>query len=185
MKAFSLFLNVKGGFNNIHPSFLARTLRKAGISPSIRACIISFFSDRQVALIFQGGPVDFLPALMGTPQGSPLSPLLFLMDISHLHTKPHEKIMFPYIDDLALTVWSPSYFTNARRLKRWANILCVQGSRVRLGFSLPKTELVFAIGQGGAKICCPAPAPARVLAQNLHPAPPRRLIRGPAIEQKG
>ena len=50
-------------------------------------------------------------------------------------------------------------------------------------FSL--ANLVFATGRGGAKICRPAPSPAGVLAHNSRPAPPRRLIRGPAIEYRG
>ena len=62
------------------------------------------------------------------------------------------------------------------------------GSRawgVELGGRGGRVGVVFATGQGGAKICRPAPAPAGVLAHNLLPAPPRWLIRGPAIKPVG
>src|SRR5205085_8853193 len=85
LKASSLMLDVKGGFDNVHPSLLAARLRQAGIPLSLRAWISSFLTDRTVALVFRGGPRDFLPAFMGTPQGSPLSPLLFLIYVSCFH----------------------------------------------------------------------------------------------------
>src|SRR5205085_9704583 len=79
LKASSLMLDVKGGFVHVHHSLLAALLRRAGILLSLRAWISSFLTDGMVALVFRGGPRDFLPAFMGTPQGSPLSPLLFLI----------------------------------------------------------------------------------------------------------
>src|SRR5437588_5045384 len=82
LKASSLMLDVKGGFDNVHPSLLAARLRRAGIPLSLRAWISSFLTDRTVALVFRGGLREFLPAFMGTPQGSPLSPLLFLIYVS-------------------------------------------------------------------------------------------------------
>src|SRR5205807_7124994 len=71
LKVSSLMLDVKGGFDNVHPTLLAAHLRWAGIPLSLRAWISSFLTDRMVALLFQGGLRDFLQAFMDTPQGSP------------------------------------------------------------------------------------------------------------------
>ena len=121
--ASTLLLDIKGGFDNVHPAILAAQLRRAGIPPSLRAWISSFLTDRQVALIFQGGPRDFISVFMGTPQGSPLSPLLFLIYISPLHRSQAADVCFSYVDDLALTVWSFFYLHNTRLLRRWATAL--------------------------------------------------------------
>ena len=142
LKASSLMLDVKGGFDNVHPSLLAARLRRAGIPLSLRAWISSFLTDRTVALVFRGGPRDFLPAFMGTPQGSPLSPLLFLIYVSCFHRTKGKGSMFSYVDDFSLTVWSPSYRANTRHLRCWAEDLRYQAAKIRLDFSLPKTELI-------------------------------------------
>ena len=50
--------------------------------------------------------------------------------------------MFSYVDDFSLTVWSPSYRANTRHLRCWAEDLRYQAAKIRLDFSLPKTELI-------------------------------------------
>ena len=142
LRASTLLLDVKGGFDNVHPSKLSQILRRAGIPRHLRAWITSFLTDRQVALIFQGGPRDFLSVFMGTPQGSPLSPLLFLIYVSGFHEERAGGVVFSYVDDFAVTVFSRSYHTNARRLERWATLLIAKAATLKLSFSLPKTDLI-------------------------------------------
>jgi hypothetical protein len=141
-KASTLLLDVKGGFDNVHPPTLNTLLKRAKIPTSIRAWVSSFLSNRQVALIFQGGPRDFLAAFMGTPQGSPLSPLLFLIYVSSLHFHPTDGVVFSYVDDFALTIWSPCYEENSLKLASWAESIRAKARSLRLSFSLPKTELI-------------------------------------------
>ena len=50
--------------------------------------------------------------------------------------------VFSYVDDFAITVFSRSYHTNARRLERWATLLIEKAASLKLAFSLPKTELI-------------------------------------------
>ena len=142
LKASTLLLDVKGGFDNVNPSKLAQILRRAGIPRHLRAWVTSFLSERQVALIFQRGPHDFLSVFMGTPQGSPLYPLLFLIYVSGFHEERAGGVVFSYVDDFAITVFSRSYHTNACRLERWATLLIGKAASLKLAFSLPKTELI-------------------------------------------
>ena len=142
LQASTLLLDVKGGFDNVNPTKLTQILKRAGIPRHLWAWVISFLTECQVALIFQGGLRDFLSVFMGTPQGSPLSPLLFLIHVSGFHEELTGGVVFSYVDDFAITVFSRSYHTNACRLERWAALLMEKATSLKLAFSLPKTELI-------------------------------------------
>ena len=81
------------------------------------------------------------PVAEGTPQGSPLSPLLFVIYVSRLHCKIPQGLTLSYVDDLALTVSSPSHRRNIQSLERRYAVLKARGAQLGVGFSIPKTEL--------------------------------------------
>ena len=142
LKATALLLDIKGGFDNVNHTKLSQILKRAGISRHLRAWVSSFLTERQVALISHGGPHDFLSVFMGTPQGSSLSPLSFLIHVSGFHEEQVGGVVFSYVDDFAITVLSRSYHTNACCLEKWASLLVEKAASLRLCFSLPKTELI-------------------------------------------
>jgi len=116
LKVSSLFLDIKGGFDNIHNSILARILREGGIAPYLISWISSFLGERSCTLVFQGAPGTPAPINVGAPQGSPISPLLFLLYISPPHFRILRGLMISYVDEFALTAASLSYPGNIRRL---------------------------------------------------------------------
>src|SRR5437660_3890457 len=73
-QASTLFLDIKGGFDNVSSSHLSPILRQKGVSAYLVAWIRSFLTNRQCRLVFQGAPNIFSPVSVGTPQGSPISP---------------------------------------------------------------------------------------------------------------
>ena len=56
----------------------------------------------------------FSPVSVGTPQGSPISPLLFVIYVSPLHIALRNGLVLSYVDDFSLTISSASYRSNWR-----------------------------------------------------------------------
>ena len=76
LRVSSLFLDIKGGFDNVDPSQLSAALRAKGVHRYVIAWVSSFLTHRKCRLLFQGSPRVFSPVAVGTPQGSPISPLV-------------------------------------------------------------------------------------------------------------
>jgi len=84
----------------------------------------------------------FAPVSVGTPQGSPVSPLLFVIYVSRLHCEIPGGLTLSYVDDFGLTISSASYRRNIQILQKRYARLKARGARLGVGFSVPKTELI-------------------------------------------
>jgi len=111
-KVSKLFLDIKGGFDNVNPSTLCGMLRAKGVNPYLVSWTRSFLSGRSCRLLYQGSPKVFAPVSVGTLQGSPVSPLLFVIYVSRLHSKIPQGLKLSYVDDFCLTASSASYRGN-------------------------------------------------------------------------
>jgi len=141
-KVSTLFLDVKGGFDNVESPSLLSLLRRKGVSPYLVQWVGSFLRDRTCHLTFQGSPRHFAPLSVGVPQGSRISPLLFVIYVSSLHLEIPRSLIIYYVDDFAVTVASPSYRTNVRLLQKFFSALKRKASPINISFSIPKTELI-------------------------------------------
>ena len=121
----TLFLDIKAGFDNVNASKLRALLLARNIPAYMVDWVTSFLSERSCTLVFQGAPGTKSPVEVGTPQGSPISPLLFLIYVAPLHSAIPKGVMISYIDDFSLTVASDSHRTNIRRLQALFRTLTV------------------------------------------------------------
>src|SRR5205807_2193251 len=142
LKASSLFLDIKGGFDNVDCSVLTSFLSSKGTLGYLVVWIRSFLSQRSCHLLFQGSPRTFSPVSVGTPQGSPISPLLFVIYVSSLHIPLVRGLVLSYVDDFSLTVSSGSYRTNIRLLQAAFLSIKARAREWRISFSIPNTELI-------------------------------------------
>jgi hypothetical protein len=142
LKVTTLFLDIKGGFDNVNSNRLAHILKKGSTPPYIIAWVKSFLSNRQCRLVFQGAPGIFAPVEVGTPQGSPISPLLFVIYVAGLHPAISRGLSLSYVDDFTLTTASGSYRENIQQLQRLFTRMQRIGGRLGVAFSVPKTELM-------------------------------------------
>ena len=93
-------------------------------------------------LVFQGSTNAPAPVSVGTPKGSPLSLLLFLLYVAPLHFRIPNGIMVSYVDDFFITAGSPAHRSNIRRLQGLFSTLFRRASGLDVSFSVPKTELI-------------------------------------------
>ena len=84
----------------------------------------------------------FAPVALGTPHGSRVSPLLFVVYVSRLHCEIPYGLTLSYVDDFALTISSASYRRNIQILQKQYARLKAKGARLGVAFSVPKTELI-------------------------------------------
>jgi len=141
-KVSTLFLDVKGVFDNVCANKLVNTLARGGVTAYLVAWIKSFLSKRQCRLSFQGAPKVFCPVAVGTPQGSLISPLLFVLYIANLHATIPQGMVISYVDNLTITVGSDSVRSNIRALQYFFGIIQRRGADLGVAFSVPKTELI-------------------------------------------
>ena len=137
LKASSLFLDIKGGFDNVKPAVLPGMLRERGVSSYIVSWIRTFLTDRSCRLRFQGAPNSFKEVAVGTPQGSLISPLLFVLYIAPLHRGHAYASTISFVDDLALTSISASHRRNVQLLQARFRKLRYKASKMGLSFSVP------------------------------------------------
>ena len=138
----TLFLDVKGGFDNVCANKLAGILTKGGVSADLVAWMKSFLSKRRCRLIFRGAPKIFCPVAVGTPQGSLISPLPFMLYIASFHPTILQGLAISYVDDITLTVTLYSVGSNIPNLQHFCCVIQRQGTDLGVAFSVPETELI-------------------------------------------
>jgi len=141
-KVSTLFLDIKRGFDNVNPSTLCTMLKAKGVNPYLVSWTKSFLTGRLCRVLYQGSPKIFAPVTVGTPQGSLVSPLLFVIYVSRLHSVIPRGLTLSYVDDFGLTVSSTSYRHNIQLLPRHYAVLKAKGAHLGISFPIPKTELI-------------------------------------------
>ncbi|KAJ6118425.1 reverse transcriptase [Penicillium samsonianum] len=107
----------------------------------------SFLRDRSTTLVLQEGSMGTHPVATGIPQGSPLSPILYLFYnadlIDELHAAAAGKALVTgYIDDICILVWSKSALDNCQLLERLHQVADAWASRHASRFAPAKYGLM-------------------------------------------
>ena len=115
-----LYLDISSAFPSVNHRRLLHNLRKRGVPEPMVRWIAEFLRERRTQLNFDDFTSDPLLADCGIPQGSPLSPLLYLFysaDLLELvDPKDCARLSLGFIDDTAMAVSSPNIATNVRIL---------------------------------------------------------------------
>ena len=141
-----LFFDVKGAFEHVSKARLLDTMRRLHLDPAAIRWTDTFLSDRQIGLAIDGEREHLKPVSTGIPQGSPISPILFLIYLRFLFTtiqNKHPDTATPsYIDDVACLVVGRREEENCRKLEAFARTAFEWGDNNAVAFDDPKTELI-------------------------------------------
>lgn len=142
-KTSTLFLDIKGAFDHVAKNQLLAILQKLRMPTGLVAWVASFLANRQLRLSFDGQLEGFSEIDTGIPQGSPISPILFLIYIRDLFPRLSSSIrVISYIDDIALVTSSTSLKKNISILEREVAKLQGLATQSAIQFDLAKTELI-------------------------------------------
>src|SRR6201747_1541725 len=98
-------------------------------------------NDRILRLVFNSNIESFKPINTSIPQGSPISPILFLIYIRDLFKSNSIKFL-SYMDDISLIASSKSFKQNIKILERETKVLFELGTKYAIKFDIDKTKLI-------------------------------------------
>ena len=112
-------MDVAGAFNNVHHKRLLHNLKKRKVPTIIVRWVENFLNGRATQLRFNGALSDIIATEAGIPQGSPMSPLLYMYYNADLLEVPGtNNLRLGFIDDIAYGIQGLLAEDNARRLKK-------------------------------------------------------------------
>jgi hypothetical protein len=116
-----LSLDIAGAFDTVNLVRLLNILRKNSLPPWIVRWTRAFVIGRSITLMIQGHETLEFQVEVGVPQGSPLSPILFLFYIAealHICNRPKEGLSaVGFADDIDLLTYSQSIEANCCKLE--------------------------------------------------------------------
>jgi len=121
-ESFVVALDISKAFDRVWHKALLAKLPSFGFTPSITKLIASFLSNRSISVVVDGATSSSFPVSSGVPQGSVLSPTLFLLFINGLLSSSSSPI-HSYADDSTLhksSSFNSQPSSNARTQSRLA-----------------------------------------------------------------
>lgn len=141
-----LQLDISGAFDTVNHTRLLATLRELGFPRWLVLWTKNWLTNREAILYFDGQAASPTAIRAGVPQGSPLSPVLFILYIASLYKQLKEKhpclAIAGFADDTNLLAFGREPETNVRQLEAaWET--CLKWASTRgMAFAAEKSELI-------------------------------------------
>jgi ribonuclease HI len=140
----AIFIDVLGAFDHIDPYKLGETMEALGVDYDLIRWTLSFLTDRQVSLVIDGYKTSEQPIASGLPQGSPASPILFLIYISGVFQAIERQVpgvqALSFADDIGMTAQGTSVSEICTQLEAAAEAAMAWGEANSVQFDPGKTE---------------------------------------------
>ena len=145
-----LTADIKGAFNAVLPGRLLKRLRDQGWPDSLARWAFSFATGRTARIRLDRVTIPPEPVTCGLPQGSPTSPILFMLFISPIFFLPGvtDRSRYGYADDIALRATGKSAEDNTAQLAQALQTILDWGASEGITIDPDKSELMhFARGR--------------------------------------
>ena len=141
-----LLFDIQGYFDNINHERLIHLFANLGFAPELTSWCRSFLKDRTVRLKFNGKTSDPFDFTVGTPQGSPVSPVLSTIYTSPILYKMREwtnASLGMYVDDGVIFACGREWDDVATTMHQGYTTCVDWLKRAGLNAEPDKTELIF------------------------------------------
>ncbi|XP_044715319.1 reverse transcriptase (RNA-dependent DNA polymerase) domain-containing protein [Hirsutella rhossiliensis] len=135
-------LDIQGAFDTVLRNRLILRLREQGWPPNLARWVGSFMQDRSARIRYQDIVTDSSPLQCGLPQGSPVSPILFLLYTEPIYRQGSSKGRFGYADDTAILCVGNSLDETSAEASHLVGELVSWGAANGISFDPEKTEVM-------------------------------------------
>lgn len=152
MVASLLTMDIKGAFDTVLPGRMRQRMCEQGWPCWIVRRVWSFMSNRTASIRFETATTPESPLACGLPQGSPASPILFMLYTEPILRQGDQKMKFSYADNVAILRVGRTLTECTEKLETEARLLLEWGENNAVSFDLKKSELQhFTTGHIGKK----------------------------------
>ncbi|KAL2012391.1 hypothetical protein VTN00DRAFT_5109 [Thermoascus crustaceus] len=152
----ALFMDVKGAFDHVDPAKLVKRMRELGIDGDLICWVRSFLADRRVQLMIDGTQCPEHPISSGVPQGSPVSPILFVIYLSGIFEAVEAAVpgirALSFADDIGLIASGTSVEQICKQLQQAGETAIAWGQANAVQFDEKKTEAVLFTRKRGQEL---------------------------------
>jgi len=141
-----LLMDVKGAFPHVAKGNLIKRMEEMRFEADLVRWVESFMEDRKVIMSMDGKEGDSMDAETGVPQGSPVSPVLFVIYRSGLFGQVEKKEEecgsegISFVNDVAWVVEGEDVGKCTKRLERCATETTIWAKKNACQFDIEQTE---------------------------------------------
>ena len=134
-------MDVQGAFDALLVKRLLKRMTAQGWPLPLLQLVNSFLTDRKVRVRLEKSTTPYHDVTCGTPQGSPLSPVLYMLYLAELLAQD-PTLRFGYADDICLYRATGSLEDNVRLLAEDVRSIIAWGDDNRIAFAPEKLEMI-------------------------------------------
>ena len=145
----ALFFDLSAAFDCINASLLVKKLKVYGGTESLNAWVTSYLSDRQQRVDYGGKSSEMKGVGAGSPQGSVISPLLFLIMVADVEEWVNKEVqVIAYADDTSVYIVADSKELVRQGLQEAARNFFQFMKAAKLSANPTKTNFLYFSGRG-------------------------------------
>src|SRR6201996_9280218 len=141
-------MDVQGAFDALLARRLLKRMTEQGWPLPLLQLVNSFLTNRKVRVRLEKSTTPYYEVECGTPQGSPLSPVLYMLYLAELLAQD-PSLRFGYADDICLYRATNSLKHNVRLLASDVRNIMAWGANSKIAFAPEKLEMIHLTRKSG------------------------------------